>query len=110
MSTYLRLFLANPLDPETEMVRQELREKVLKALVKLSDSQQELLIGYHVLGNTIEELATLQNRTKCATRQALSAAGKQLKSILKRMGVDDVEAAEYLAVVLKPLPEPCALF
>src|SRR5579871_704787 len=93
-----RLYPTDISEPEAELVRDELREKVIKALGKLSDRQQQLLIGHHVLGQTIQELSRAQGRTKDATKQVLAAAGRHFKLNLERLGVNIQEAGEYLAI------------
>lgn len=85
--------------PEEACLLGELSDRLGQALALLSVSQLHIFLRYHTEGETVREIAASVGRTPGAVKQSLAHTRKQLRGFLRRGGLTEVEAADYLCAL-----------
>lgn len=89
--------------PAALVLRDELHSRLLAAAFALEPAQQDLFIRRFLLEESIEDIAIATGRSRDAIRQALTAVRRQVRKRLLAAGIDETEARQYVAELLKPL-------
>ena len=69
--------------PDTDLEREELKERVQQALERLSPEQREAFVLKHLEGRSYGEMATLLGASKSALKMRVLRARDELQTLLK---------------------------
>ena len=82
-SDKLALALERRQGPDADLEREELRERVQRALERLSPEQREAFVLKHLEGRSYGEMATLLGASKSALKMRVLRARDELQTLLK---------------------------
>jgi DNA-directed RNA polymerase specialized sigma24 family protein len=85
---------------EARPLREESWQRTTVALDRLPPIMSELLVRHHLHGECIRDLAASCDRTPAAVQLILLRARRQMRSLLERMGLTELELRAYIIASL----------